>query len=266
MKMGNVTVRWQVLLFAFLLLRLASCSVVADRKRVEIIQERGVLKPRQAQFIVDPCPEFFGDAPAFCSDSKCGGDTVQKGICDGKRLNGLQNRWCQQQGGCGVHCKCQPDRGRTGPSKVGQWIGIFCPESYGDPTKKCDQCGGDAYFKGYCDDILVSGAQGPGCPKGGCGIICKYDDTPGPDPTLQPIPSTEWLTGSGTGFPTALAIAKPTGVDSETVILVSTGPAPGESGSLTYISGPLPEPTTFPPPAATTTGGYIFSEDSEPSQ
>lgn len=46
-----------------------------------------------------------------------------------------------------------------------------CPESYGLPMQKCSEprCGGDVYYEGICDNILVSGAQGPGCPKGGCG-------------------------------------------------------------------------------------------------
>lgn len=46
-----------------------------------------------------------------------------------------------------------------------------CPERYGLPMQKCSdpKCGGDVYYKGICDNILVSGADGPGCPKGGCG-------------------------------------------------------------------------------------------------
>jgi len=41
---------------------------------------------------------------------------------------------------------------------------------------------GGVYFIGFCDNVLVNGSQSDGCLKGGCGIICKRDSTPGPSP------------------------------------------------------------------------------------
>ena len=146
---------------------------------------RNSLEKRQAQYIMNPCPEFFdGNPPLYCSQPACGGDTKQRGICDNIRLNGLQEQRCRTDGGCGTYCRCRPDQYANGPSYTVQYIGIFCPESYGLPLQKCSEasCGGDAYYEGICDNILVSGAQGPGCPKGGCGIFCRCDTTPGPDP------------------------------------------------------------------------------------
>lgn len=143
------------------------------------------LEKRQAQYIINPCPEFFNsNPPQYCSQTGCGGDTKQRGICDNIRLNGLQERRCQLDGGCGTYCRCRPDEYANGPSYTVQYIGIFCPESYGLPLQKCSEpsCGGDAYYEGICSNILVSGAQGPGCPSGGCGIFCRCDTSPGPDP------------------------------------------------------------------------------------
>lgn len=143
------------------------------------------LEKREAQYIINPCPEFFNNnPPQYCSQAACGGDTKRRGICDNIRLNGLQEQRCRFNGGCGTYCRCRPDDYSNGPSRTVQYIGIFCPESYGLPLQKCSErsCGGDAYYEGICSNILVSGAQGPGCPKGGCGIFCKCDSSPGPDP------------------------------------------------------------------------------------
>ena len=140
---------------------------------------------RQAQYIINPCPEVFaGNLPQYCSQTACGGDQNERGICDKIRLNGLQERRCQFDGGCGTYCRCRPDEYANGPSVTVQYIGIFCPESYGLPLQKCSEpsCGGDAYYEGICSNILVSGAQGRGCPPGGCGIFCRCDPSPGPDP------------------------------------------------------------------------------------
>lgn len=149
------------------------------------------LEKRQAQYIINPCPEVFdGNPPQYCSQAACGGDTKERGICDNIRLNGLQERRCQLDGGCGTYCRCRPDQYTNGPSTTVQYVGIFCPESYGLPLQKCSEnsCGGDAYYEGICSNILVSGAQGPGCPKGGCGIFCRCDTLPGPDPPSVCVP------------------------------------------------------------------------------
>ena len=149
------------------------------------------LAKRQAQYIINPCPEIFdGNPPQYCSQTACGGDTKERGICDNIRLNGLQEQRCRLDGGCGTYCRCRPDEYTTGPSLTVQYIGIFCAESYGLPLQKCSEpsCGGDAYYEGICSNILVSGAQGPGCPKGGCGIFCRCDTSPGPDPPSVCIP------------------------------------------------------------------------------
>ena len=144
------------------------------------------LEKRQAQYIVNPCPEFFDDTPPqYCSQIACGGDTKQRGICDNIRLNGLQEQRCRLDGGCGTYCRCRPDEyANIGPSYTVQYISIFCPESYGLPLQKCSEplCGGDAYYEGVCSNILISGAQGSGCPSGGCGIFCLCDTSPGSDP------------------------------------------------------------------------------------
>ena len=144
----------------------------------------GFEKP-QAQYIINPCPEIVdGHPPQYCSQAACGGDTKKRGICDNIRLNGLQERRCQFDGGCGTYCRCRPDEYANGPSSTVQYIGIFCAESYGLPLPKCSEpsCGGDAYYEGMCSNILVSGAQGPACPNGGCGIFCRCDTSSGPDP------------------------------------------------------------------------------------
>ncbi len=88
------------------------------------------LEKRQAQYIINPCPEIFdGNPPQYCSQAACGGDTKKRGICDNIRLNGLQERRCQFDGGCGTYCRCRPDEYTNGPSSTVQYIGIFCAES-----------------------------------------------------------------------------------------------------------------------------------------
>lgn len=134
------------------------------------------------------------------------------------------------------------------------------------------------YYKGVCDNKLISGAQGPGCLRDGCGIDCKCDPTsadtnpPAPDAptsTLDDVPTVQ------TGH------ASYSDIVSATTELISTSGDPGRPISwvamissdsnnrflghwkcgaiqlpgtllLITISGPLPEPTSFPlkPPAA----------------
>lgn len=165
------------------------------------------LKRRNQQVIFNPCPEFLGgmNARQSCQSFRCGGDTKIKGVCDKLWLGGLQDDRCYQQGGCGSFCLCVPDsRYANGPSVAVQFIGIQCPETYGNPKQKCSdpQCGGNVYFPGFCDNILVSGAQGPGCPRPGCGQFCECDPTD--DTTLSKsssLPETStsfWLTGTTT--------------------------------------------------------------------
>ncbi|RYP21066.1 hypothetical protein DL765_002473 [Monosporascus sp. GIB2] len=36
---------------------------------------------------------------------------------------------------------------------------VFCPEEFGAPLKTCDECGGDSYEHGKCNDLLLSGRQ-----------------------------------------------------------------------------------------------------------
>lgn len=172
------------LLLGFLLSSGDSQKIESFVRSHHMPKDSSGLEKRQAQYIINPCPEFFGNPPLYCSQIACGGDTKQRGICDKIRLNGLQEQRCRADGGCGTYCRCRPDTYFNGPSYTVQYIGIFCPESYGLPLQKCSEasCGGDAYYEGICDNILVSGAQGPGCPKGGCGIFCRCDTTPEPDP------------------------------------------------------------------------------------
>ncbi|XXG94042.1 hypothetical protein Hte_000293 [Hypoxylon texense] len=40
---------------------------------------------------------------------------------------------------------------------------VFCPEEFGSPPKNCDECGGDAYQHGVCNDLLLSGRQTYDC-------------------------------------------------------------------------------------------------------
>ncbi len=117
------------------------------------------LEKRQAQYIINPCPEFFnGNPPQYCSQGSCGGDTKQRGICDNIRLNGLQDRRCQLDGGCGTYCRCRPDEYYNGPSYTVQYIGIFCPESYGLPLQKCSEtsCGTTARFHRRGRDLTLN--------------------------------------------------------------------------------------------------------------
>ncbi|GJC87158.1 hypothetical protein ColLi_09996 [Colletotrichum liriopes] len=53
---------------------------------------------------------------------------------------------------------------------------IFCPEAARRPPKHCDQCGGDSYHHGICNDLLLSGRQLYSCLDFGynCqGYYCK---------------------------------------------------------------------------------------------
>ena len=71
-------------LFLFSLLALPPSFVIASEVEpyVESYHSpRNPLEKRQAQYIINPCPEFFKDnPPQYCSDSRCGGDTVKRGV------------------------------------------------------------------------------------------------------------------------------------------------------------------------------------------
>lgn len=57
-----------------------------------------------------------------------------------------------------------------------QIVFIFCPEATRGPPKHCDQCGGDSYHHGICNDLLLSGRQTSDCLRFGyqCqGYYCK---------------------------------------------------------------------------------------------
>ena len=161
------------------------------------------------QVIFNPCPEFLGGMSArqSCESRRCGGDTNIKGVCNNLWPGGLQDDRCYMNGGCGSFCLCIPDsRYANGPSVALQFIGIECPETYGLPKQKCSdpKCGGNVYFPGFCDNILVSGAQGPGCPKPGCGKFCQCDPTIETDSPasassdLHETTTSFWLTGTTT--------------------------------------------------------------------
>ena len=144
--------------------------------------DRTLEKRRDQQVIFNPCPEFLGGMRARQSSQslRCGGVTSTKGVCDKLWLGRLQDDRCYAQGGCVSFYLCIPDSYyANGPSIAVQFIGIQFPDTYGLPKQKCSDldCGGDVYFPGFCENILVSGAQGPGCPKPGCGMFCQCDPT-----------------------------------------------------------------------------------------
>lgn len=52
---------------------------------------------------------------------------------------------------------------------------VFCPEAVGRGTpKQCDQCGGDSYQHGICDNLLLSGRQTYACLDHGFGCGGYY--------------------------------------------------------------------------------------------
>lgn len=166
---------------------------------------------KRDQFIINPCPEVLEgwSGLQFCESKQCGGDTKIRGVCDNIRLNGLQDQRCYFEGGCGSYCRCNPwdsyaPAEGNGPSVSVQYVGIECPATYGLPLQKCSdpKCGGNQYRRGFCDNILVSGAQVPFCPKPGCGIFCQCDPTnDGAEYSGTrhlPEASTIWLTGTTT--------------------------------------------------------------------
>jgi hypothetical protein len=82
----------------------------------------------------------------------------------------------------------------------------WCPEFFGNPPKRCYQCGGDSQVKGTCDDILVSGPQihcGPVSPDGCFGYYCRCSDNGGPDNSPK-VTSTTVIDGQ-----TATAVWEP---------------------------------------------------------
>lgn len=64
-------------------------------------------------------------------------------------------------------------QGRSSPPILErqQWASqipfVFCPEDFGNSPKLCDQCGGDAYHHGVCNDLLLSGRQTYDCLRSG---------------------------------------------------------------------------------------------------
>ncbi|KAK7955848.1 carbohydrate esterase family 3 protein [Apiospora aurea] len=50
----------------------------------------------------------------------------------------------------------------------------FCPEDFRRPPKNCDNCGGDNYHHGICNDILLSGRQTYDCLLTGYGCSGYY--------------------------------------------------------------------------------------------
>lgn len=144
------------------------------------------------------------------------------------------------------------------------------------------------YYTGICDNLIISGAQGPGCPRGGCGIYCKCDpasadtDLPAPDAPISTIydvstvptnhaPDTDIISASTeiintSGDPGRLISSVATILSASILLFASfqtrvssaTGSAapfnPPGTLPLITISGPLPEPTSFPlrPPGAST--------------
>ena len=136
------------------------------------------------------------------------------------------------------------------------------------------KCGGNVYYKGMCDNKLISGAQGPGCPRGGCGIYCKCDpssaetDPPAPDaPTstladVSTVPTdhapdteivsatTELINTSGDPGRPLSSVAMVSSASIQTTASSATGSVapsnPPGTLPLTTISGTLPVPTSFP--------------------
>ena len=72
----------QTLLSVHILAALASLvtSTEIDPYVESYHSAKNSLEKRQAQFIINPCPEFFGDPPQYCSNSRCGGDTKELGV------------------------------------------------------------------------------------------------------------------------------------------------------------------------------------------
>lgn len=242
-------------------------------------------KRANEQYIINPCPEFYGAPIQYCQNFACGGDTKIKGVCDKIRLNNLQDRRCRFSGDCGDYCRCKPDRRfQSGPAFAVQCISIMCPQQYGLPMMKCSdpRCGGNVYDTGICDNILVSGCQGPGCPKPGCGVFCQCDPTPDPSSTYSldfPTANVTWLPGTETLVPTASSMPPPIGRDTASIIFVTvpyetalfsssastptttTSSTPAASSNpgvilITQSTGPIWEPTALPGPI--TSGGMII--------
>jgi len=57
---------------------------------------------------------------------------------------------------------------------AGQIPFVFCPETFGEPFKNCDDCGGDTYHHGICNNLLLSGRQMYDCFQIGYGCNGYY--------------------------------------------------------------------------------------------
>lgn len=249
------------------------------------------LGKRNDQYIINPCPEFLDLPKQKCGQQPCGRDSKIRGICDNIRPNGLQDQRCRFAGGCGDYCLCvpppNPGYAQVAPAYPIQFIGIMCPEQYGLPKQKCSEpkCGGDTNYPGYCNNKLVSGAQGPGCGSPGCGIYCDCDNSPGIVPSVSwtLTANTTWLSGTATLYSTLGTTLTPSYFLPSIAVLPSTvlgapisstsseAPTPSSRASVTSLSpyssespdislitqtGPIWEPTAAPGPI--TTGGMII--------
>ena len=241
--------RSQILSHGLLALFFGICSSQDEALKEGIVDLPSERRVNNDQYIINPCPEFYGDPIQYCQDRACGGDTKIKGMCDEIRLNGLQDQRCRFSKDCGDYCRCKPDRRfQSGPAYAVQCIQIMCPQQYGLPMMKCSdpRCGGDVYDTGICDNVLVSGCQGPGCPKPGCGVFCQCDPTSDPSSTYRldlPTANVTWLTGTETLLPTAAPMPPPTGRDTESIIFTT----------VPY------ETALFPSSASTTVSGGFSS-------
>ena len=68
---------------AFTLTPYVMSDEIAEREdpyAVSYHKARNPLKKRQAQSIINPCPEELGLKPQYCTDRFCGGDTKMYGI------------------------------------------------------------------------------------------------------------------------------------------------------------------------------------------
>lgn len=196
-------------LFTLTILVLSSQSHSSNAPPFEVRD----LETRNDQYIINPCPEFFGLPKQKCGDQPCGRDSKTRGVCDNIRLNGLQDQRCRFSKDCGDYCLCvpafNPGYAQVAPAHPVQFIGIMCPEQYGLPKQKCSdpRCGGDSYYPGYCNNKLASGAQPAGCGSISCahGVYCDCDNSPSPvssNPWDGLTANTTWLSGTATLYST----------------------------------------------------------------
>ena len=228
------------------------------------------LEKRGDQYIINPCPEFLGLPKQKCGQSPCGKDTV-RGICDNIRLNGLQDQRCRNSGGCGDYCLCvpQPDAryAQVAPARPIQFIGIMCPEQYGLPKFKCSdpKCGGDSQYPGYCDKILVSGAQGAGCRSPGCGVYCDCDNSPGPSASnsVTLTANTTWVSGTDTLYSSTFDSTAPVSTTQQSSTFSSFVPSISGSSSTVIGGATSSVPSSFPSATSRISGTSAASFQSD---